>query len=189
MKNIVKETFWGSRTTDLASVFDLGSVKPDMLIERPTSDTVIAYFTAPRDWLGNQFENAIASDLRIEYDKTHPDADHAFIGISPVFIDEFGNAASTDWMDVFLMPEQISSLIAAVRHEQVDALRWDYPIGSQIVLDKMDDPQAPPAGSIGTVRWVDDLGQIHVSWNTGGTLALIPEADLFHKLNDGGLAV
>ena len=45
----------------------------------------------------------------------------------------------------------------------------------------MDDPQAPPPGTKGTVRYVDGLGQIGVEWDTGSSLSLIPGKDHFHK--------
>lgn len=41
----------------------------------------------------------------------------------------------------------------------------------------MDDVQAPPAGTEGTVQYVDDAGTIHVHWDTGGSLGLVPGAD------------
>ena len=41
----------------------------------------------------------------------------------------------------------------------------------------MDDVQAPPAGTEGTVQYVDDAGTIHVQWDTGGGLGLVPGAD------------
>ena len=31
----------------------------------------------------------------------------------------------------------------------------------------MDDPQAPPVGTKGTVRGVDDIGSIMVAWDNG----------------------
>ena len=35
-----------------------------------------------------------------------------------------------------------------------------YPVGAKVKLMFMDDPYAPPVGSIGTVKGVDDLGSI-----------------------------
>jgi hypothetical protein len=45
----------------------------------------------------------------------------------------------------------------------------------------MDDPQAPPIGTEGTVRGVDDMGHIMVSWDTGSGLNLIYGIDRFAK--------
>ena len=68
---------------------------------------------------------------------------------------------------------------------QVEDLRRAYPAGTRVRLLVMDDPQAPPAGSLGTVRDVDDAGQIRVRWDTGGSLRLIPGVDLFRVLKPG----
>ena len=49
--------------------------------------------------------------------------------------------------------------------------------GIRVRLISMDDMQAPPAGTEGTVQYVDDAGTIHVHWDTGGSLGLVPGAD------------
>ena len=41
----------------------------------------------------------------------------------------------------------------------------------------MDDPQAPPIGTEGTVNGVDDAGNIMVSWDSGGGLNLVYGVD------------
>ena len=46
----------------------------------------------------------------------------------------------------------------------------------------MDDPQAPPSGTKGVVMFVDDIGQIHVKWETGSTLALNVKLDSFSRI-------
>lgn len=66
-----------------------------------------------------------------------------------------------------------------MRREQIAYLKFTYPAGTRIKLLRMDDIQAPPAGTLGTVRMVDDAGSIHVTWDSGGTLALIPDVDIF----------
>ena len=43
----------------------------------------------------------------------------------------------------------------------------------------MDDIQAPPSGTFGTVLGIDDIGMILVKWDNGSTLSLIPEEDKF----------
>lgn len=65
---------------------------------------------------------------------------------------------------------------------KVDFLRKMYPVGCKVELHFMDDPQAPPSGTKGTVMFVDDIGQIHVKWETGSSLALIPSVDSFSKV-------
>lgn len=47
----------------------------------------------------------------------------------------------------------------------------------------MDDPYAPvPPGTRGTVAAVDDLGTIHMKWDNGRTLGVVPGVDQFRKL-------
>lgn len=60
-----------------------------------------------------------------------------------------------------------------------------YPVGTRIELDHMEDPWAPvPAGTRGTVVAVDDLGQLHMQWDNGRTLALVPGEDSFRRLTE-----
>lgn len=60
----------------------------------------------------------------------------------------------------------------------VALIRESYPPGLRIRLLRMDDPQAPPVGTLGVVRGVDDTGSIMVSWETGGSLNVVYGADL-----------
>ena len=57
-----------------------------------------------------------------------------------------------------------------------------YPKGTKIKLINMKDKFAPPNGTIGTVDFVDDIGQIHVKWENGGSLALIIGEDDFEVI-------
>lgn len=54
--------------------------------------------------------------------------------------------------------------------EIVNQLREQYKPGMRVELAEMDDPQAPPAGTKGTVRWVDDIGTVFVKWDNGSGL-------------------
>lgn len=54
--------------------------------------------------------------------------------------------------------------------ETVERIRKRYPAGTRVQLLKMDDPQAPPAGTMGTVQGVDDLGDLMVFWDNGSSL-------------------
>lgn len=47
--------------------------------------------------------------------------------------------------------------------ETVERIREEYPVGTRVELVQMDDPQAPPVGTKGTVRGVDDIGSIMVA--------------------------
>ena len=47
------------------------------------------------------------------------------------------------------------------------------------MIIKMNDPQAPPPGTHGTIKGVDGIGQIHVKWDNGSTLAIQPQDDQY----------
>lgn len=64
---------------------------------------------------------------------------------------------------------------------KVEMMKKLYKKGERIVCDFMDDPQGVPSGTEGTITSVDDIGQIHVDWDNGSTLALT-EIDKFHKI-------
>lgn len=53
----------------------------------------------------------------------------------------------------------------------------------------MNDPFPPvESGMRGTVRYVDDAGQIGVAWDNGRSLSLIPGEDGFRKLTQQEIA-
>lgn len=65
-----------------------------------------------------------------------------------------------------------------VKKEIVQTLRKQYPEGTRVKLVKMDDPQAPPMGTRGTVIGVDDIGSIMVRWDNGSSLNVIYGEDV-----------
>ena len=69
--------------------------------------------------------------------------------------------------------------------EQIAALRERYPRGTKVELLAMDDPQAPPTGTMGEILGVDDAGQLLVRWETGSSLSLIPDEDSFRIVQKG----
>lgn len=62
-----------------------------------------------------------------------------------------------------------------LRDVQVKQIKYTYLKGMRVRLIRMDDFQAPPIGTEGTVRGVDDTGAILVNWDTGSSLNVIPE--------------
>ena len=54
--------------------------------------------------------------------------------------------------------------------ETVERLKQQYPAETRIVLRKMEDFQAPPTGTKGTVQGVDDIGSLLVKWDNGSGL-------------------
>ncbi|QSX09549.1 DUF4314 domain-containing protein [Alkalibacter rhizosphaerae] len=69
-----------------------------------------------------------------------------------------------------------------IKPEIVEMLRSQYPPGSRVVLLQMDDPQAPPIGTKGTVVGVDDIGGIMVSWDNGSSLSVVYGEDRCRKI-------
>ncbi|WP_026663559.1 DUF4314 domain-containing protein [Butyrivibrio proteoclasticus] len=68
------------------------------------------------------------------------------------------------------------------RREVVEALRREYPVGTRVELVKMDDLQAPPLGTLGTVIGVDDTGSIMVDWDNGSGLNVVYGEDVVRKI-------
>ena len=55
----------------------------------------------------------------------------------------------------------------------IEHLRSMYKEGTRVQLESMDDFQAPPKGTKGSVQFVDDIGTIHVKWDNGSTLGVV----------------
>ena len=69
-----------------------------------------------------------------------------------------------------------------ISDECLAQLRKQFPAGSRVELVKMDDPQAPPVGTKGTVRGVDNIGSVMVSWDNGCGLSIAYGEDICRKL-------
>lgn len=63
---------------------------------------------------------------------------------------------------------------------QVEQIKKKYPLGTRIQLDHMEGEHDMPDGLQGVVKHVDDQGQLHMAWQNGRSLALIPNEDQFH---------
>lgn len=64
--------------------------------------------------------------------------------------------------------------------KQIAYIKKCYPVGTRVELISMNDPFSKLGmGDQGTIRYIDDAGQIHVEWDCGSTLALIPGVDSF----------
>ncbi len=68
------------------------------------------------------------------------------------------------------------------RREIVEQLRKDYPSSTRVKLVKMDDFQAPPIDTEGTVYGVDDTGSLLMSWDNGSGLNVIYGEDIVTKI-------
>lgn len=66
--------------------------------------------------------------------------------------------------------------------EQVERVRELYPAGTRVELIRMDDPQAPPVGTCGTVTGVDDTGSLLMNWDNGSGLNVVFGEDIVKKV-------
>lgn len=62
-------------------------------------------------------------------------------------------------------------------------MREQFPPGTRIRLIEMKDPYAPvPPGAEGVVTAVDDIGTLHMKWDNGRTLGVVPGEDSFKAI-------
>ena len=64
----------------------------------------------------------------------------------------------------------------------VEQLRREYPAKTRVALVQMDDPQAPPIGTKGTILGVDDTGSILMNWDNDSGLNVVYGADVVRKV-------
>lgn len=68
--------------------------------------------------------------------------------------------------------------------EIVEHIRKEYPQGTRVELVQMDDIQAPPTGTKGTVVGVDDTASIMVHWDNGSGLHIVYGEDKCRKIDE-----
>ena len=69
------------------------------------------------------------------------------------------------------------------RKEVIISLRRQYPKGTRVELVSMSDPYTRlKPGDQGEVLYVDDIGTIHVLWNSGSTLGVAYGEDHIRKI-------
>ena len=62
----------------------------------------------------------------------------------------------------------------------LEQLRKQYPKGTKLQLISMRNETYPVLpGTVGEVTHIDDAGSIHMRWENGSSLAIIPEVDSF----------
>ena len=71
--------------------------------------------------------------------------------------------------------------------EIVESVRKQYPVGCRVELVQMDDVQAPPVGTKGTVIGVDDTGSLLMRWDNGSGLNVVYGEDIVRKVDDLGV--
>jgi len=67
--------------------------------------------------------------------------------------------------------------------EEIKRIKESYLPGIRIKLVKMDDIQAPPVGTEGTILGVDDIGSVMVAWDNGSSLKVFLEEDIIDIIN------
>jgi hypothetical protein len=68
--------------------------------------------------------------------------------------------------------------------EIVERIRRQFPVGCRVELVRMDDVQAPPVGTRGTVTGVDDTASVMVKWDNGSGLNLVYGEDICQRCDD-----
>ena len=71
-----------------------------------------------------------------------------------------------------------------ISKEALQALRERFTRETRVELVQMDDPQAPPIGTKGTVIGVDAIGSIMVRWDNGSGLNVVYGEDICRKVGD-----
>lgn len=66
----------------------------------------------------------------------------------------------------------------------VERVKKEYPADTRLELVRMDDVQAPPIGTKGAVRGVDDTASIMVAWDNGSSLNVVYGEDECRKITE-----
>lgn len=67
----------------------------------------------------------------------------------------------------------------------VERVRREYPVGTRVELVRMDDRQAPPPGTRGTVLAVDDTASLIMRWDNGSGLNVVYGEDIVRIITEG----
>ena len=84
---------------------------------------------------------------------------------------------------------EVITMFGFPSEETVNSLRAQYPKGTRIALNYMNDPYSKlEYDDRGTVDHVDDAGTIHVRWDCGSGLGIAYGEDSCRKLTEAELA-
>ena len=64
----------------------------------------------------------------------------------------------------------------------IEKLKAQYPNSTRVELLQMNDSFAPPVGTLGTVKGVDDIGSIQVRWDNDSGLSVAYGEDSVRKV-------
>ena len=71
-----------------------------------------------------------------------------------------------------------------MKDNEIDSLKEKYLPGMRIKLIYMEGEERMSSGLKGTVVCVDDIGQVHMRWDNGSTLAINVEHDSFEIIRE-----
>lgn len=72
-----------------------------------------------------------------------------------------------------------------INAKELENVRNAYPAGTRVVMLNLDDLQAPPVGTQGTVYGVDDTGSLLVHWDNGSSLNVVFDSgDIVKKVGN-----
>lgn len=74
-----------------------------------------------------------------------------------------------------------------ISREALQRLRERYRPGTRVELLRMDDAQAPPIGTMGSVIGVDDIGSVMVRWDNGSSLSVVYGEDSCRIVQDNNV--
>ncbi len=71
-----------------------------------------------------------------------------------------------------------------ITEKTLNKIKEKYPEGSRIELVSMDDPYSKlKVGDKGTVKFVDDIGTVHITWDNGSSLgACVLDGDIIKRI-------
>ncbi|MGL5042628.1 MAG: DUF4314 domain-containing protein [Fusobacteriaceae bacterium] len=72
-----------------------------------------------------------------------------------------------------------------MKNESVEQIKQKYPTGTQVQLVHMEGEPHMKRGLKGIIQKIDDIGQIHIKWENGCTLAINVNKDVFTVLKAG----
>lgn len=103
--------------------------------------------------------------------------------------DNFKVAIFPNKIKKIIKSEELEDLILSIKNQKIqpninlENIKKYYKTGQKVRLIKMYDYIAPiPPLTTGIIEYIDDIGQIHINWNNGSKLALVPNVDEFEIL-------
>lgn len=67
---------------------------------------------------------------------------------------------------------------------EVERQKAIWKAGMRVELVCMDDLQAPPVGTRGTVKGVDDMGDVMIAWDNGSSLKAVYGVDIIKEVRE-----